>query len=165
MTKAWIREFIWIAAIFVIAVLIDFLIFKQFSLFTDTIDIQLHDTYFVIGGVEWVFYIFILIATPTYLIKEAKVGYNQRLPNVILSILLIVLLFFMLGWHRQLYALQTLSGGWTVYPPLDALPGATQQAPDSSIGLWEKVLFVLELLIMIGLFLLGYKTGKLKEKE
>ncbi len=132
---------------------------------SETIDIQLHDTYYVIGGIEWVVDIFILIATVTYLIKEAKVVYSQILPNVILSVLLIALLFFIFSWHKQLYALQSLQGGWTVYPPLNALPGPVGKEPDSSIGFWNTALMAIEVLMIVGLFLLGYKTGKLKEKN
>lgn len=166
----WIRELIWIAALFIIVLMIDFLIFRRFSLFTGTIDIQMHDTYYVFGGIEWVFDIFIILATFTYLIKEAKIGYNQILPNVILSILLVALLFYILGWHKQLHALQTLSGGWTVYPPLNALPATVEQeiidnASTNSLIFWNIAFVGIELLIVIGLFLLGFKTGRLKEKN
>jgi hypothetical protein len=162
--KVWIREIIWLTALIIIAALTDFLIFKQFSLFTDTIDIQIHDTYYVFGGIEWVFDIFIILATFTYLIKEAKIGYNQILPNVILSVLLILLLFFIKDWHLQLHFLQTLNQGWTGYPPLNALP-ATVEASNNSLIFWNLVFLGTELLLVIGLFLLGFKTGRLKERS
>jgi heme/copper-type cytochrome/quinol oxidase subunit 1 len=158
-TKAWIKEFIWIAALFLVAVLIDFLLLKQFSLFTDTVDIQLHDTYYVMGGFEWVISIFIVIATITYAFKETKARYNQQLPNVILSVLMIAFLFFILRWHRIMFM-----GEWTVYPPLSTEPEMIRQVPDPSVRFWDKVLFGTELLITLGVFLLGYKTGKLNNK-
>jgi heme/copper-type cytochrome/quinol oxidase subunit 1 len=134
-------------------------------LLTGAIDIQMHDTYFVIGGIQWIWNIFILIATFTYLIKEAKIVYSQILPNVILSVLLVAFLFFIFGWHIHIHFLQTFGGGWTIYPPLDALPGPVEQAPDPSVGFWHIILLALEFMIVVGLFLLGYKTGRLKESK
>ncbi len=159
MAKVWIKEIFWIAALFFVAVLIDFVLLKQFSLFTDTVDIQLHDTYYVLGGFEWVISIFIVIATITYALKETKARYNQQLPNVILSVLMIAFLFFILRWHRIMFM-----GEWTVYPPLSTELEMIQQVPDPSVRFWDKVLLGTELLLMVGVFLLGYRTGKLNKK-
>lgn len=162
-SKIWIAELVWIAFLFSIALLIDILIFKQFSVFSDTIDIQIHATYFVIGGVEWVLNIFILIATITYVIKETIRKYNHVLPNVILAILMVAFLFIILLWHRNILFLQALSGS-TVFPPLNALPEAVEPIPDSLVELWNIALLGFEFIITIGIFLLGFKTGKLTSK-
>jgi hypothetical protein len=124
----------------------------------------MHDTYFVIGGIVWTWHIFLLIATCVYLVKEARRGFNRVLPNVILSVLFVALLFLILWWHRQLYSLQTLGGGWVTYPPLDALPKQVAPVFLSSTGWWNLALSGIELLLITGIFLLGYKTGRLPGK-
>lgn len=74
MKKEWITELIWIIFLFAITLLIDFLLFGDFSILKDKVDIQLHDTFYVISGIAWIFTVFILIATPAYILKEAKRG-------------------------------------------------------------------------------------------
>lgn len=163
--KAWIREMIWIAALFTLALLADFLILKRFSLCSDAVDVQLHDTYYVIGGFHWVMTIFLLVATSVYLVKEAGTGFKRALPNVVLALLLMGLLFLLHDWHQLLYALQIHRGGWSGYPPLDALPQTEAPAPGPFADGWHGILSGLELLIVLGLFLLGYRTGKRSQPE
>ncbi len=158
--KAWTREMIWIAALFTLALGANFLISKHYLLAPGTIDIQVHDTYYVIGGSDRVLTLFLLVAVPVYLVKEARHGFRAALPNVILALLLMGLLFHLLGWHLLLYALLHRRGGWVTYPPLDALPGLVEPAPGSYLEFWNVILLGLELLIAAGLFLLGYRTGK-----
>ena len=112
------------------------------------------------GGIHWVLTLFLLVATPAYLVRAATTGFRAVVPNVLLALLLMGLLFLLLDWNRLLYALVVHRGGWVTYPPLDALPGPVQPAPDPSVEFWHGILSGLELLIAAGLFLLGYRTGK-----
>ncbi|MBD0296599.1 MAG: hypothetical protein ICV84_15605 [Flavisolibacter sp.] len=161
--RIWIVELVWIVVILIFTFTIHFLIFGQFSALADTIDIQLHDTYFVIGGIEWVVAIFTVLGIVTYSVKGGFQRFGNWLGNVILSLLIIALLLLILQWQHLLLMIGQTPGGWTVYPPLNALPNAAPIVPNQDIRFWVTALVGLQALLWIALFLLGFQTGRLKK--
>ncbi|WPP52992.1 hypothetical protein [Catalinimonas niigatensis] len=161
MKKLILIELTWLLALLITSLCIDFLIFGGFSFFKDYRDIQMHDTYFTISGIKWFLAIFVFISTLVYIIKEAKSRFSHSLSNIILTTLLISMLFFIIEGHRLIYAIQHMQGGWKVYPPLSALPEVMEILPAPPTPLWSIFFLIIEVMIVIGLFVLGFKTGKL----
>lgn len=70
------------------------------------------------------------------------------------------MLFLILHWHRNTYSMHSMND-WKVYPPLSASPEIIETIPKTPLELWSMVFSGIELIMMIGLFLLGVKTGRL----
>lgn len=153
-------EFTWLLALLIISFCIDFFIFGRLSLFRDQMDIQMHDTYYIISGIKWFLGLFFFLSTLVYMIKESVRRFSHSLSNVILTILLISTLFLVLQGHRFVYAIQHMQGGWKVYPPLSAMPEVMETIPAPPTPLWSMLFIGIELLMVLGLFLLGFKTGR-----
>jgi hypothetical protein len=160
MKKEALTELIWLLALLAISFFIDFLLFGSFSLFKEQLDIQLHHTYFVTTGTEWFLRIFVLISTLAYFLKEARRRFRHSFSNIILTTLLISMLFLTLQGHRIVYSIKSMEGPWQVYPPLSASPEIIENIPAPSIQLWSILFIGIELMIVAGLFVLDFKTGK-----
>jgi heme/copper-type cytochrome/quinol oxidase subunit 1 len=96
------------------------------------LDIQLHDTYFVIDRSTIILPVSLLLITLIYLVKEGFAGYKRRFQNLIL----VTADFLSLVW---LYPLSVFINslpqpGWTIYPPLSALPNAVPRVDDQAGG-------------------------------
>jgi len=96
------------------------------------LDIQLHDTYFVIDRSTIILPVSLLLITLIYLIKEGFSGYKRRFQNLIL----VTANFLSLIWlyHLSVFIKLLPQPGWTIYPPLSALPNAVPRIDDQAGG-------------------------------
>ena len=135
----------------------------------DTLDITLHDTYFVMTNTKEKIFVFplLLLITIIYLIKEAFYGYERKFQNLVLltGIFLInVILLRAVGlFHTITAKLDSYTRGWTIYPPLSALPKTppANALPHSSLfqDAWQILLFI-QIFFLIILVIIAVLTGK-----
>lgn len=136
--KTIIIEVLIVTSIFVIT----WLLFTHYVSNT-ALDIDMHDTYFVIQPTPIILTASLLLTTLVYLIKEGFKHYKRRFQNIIL---LTANFLFLVKLYPYTVFTSTLSApGWTVYPPLSALG---KNAPPISNELYHH-LFVLMLIKQI----------------
>lgn len=109
------------AAIVTIVVAATWLTIKSLTIST-LIDVQLHDTYFVMEPSTLIFPVSCLFIMLIYLIKEWFSGFKRRLQNLIL--LTSNFLFLVWLYPVSIFIKVLPQPGWTIYPPLSALPNA-----------------------------------------
>ncbi|MEO3404104.1 hypothetical protein AAFN85_09385 [Mucilaginibacter sp. CAU 1740] len=90
---------------------------------SNLIDVQLHDTYFVMAPSTLIFPISCLLIMLIYVVKEWFSGYKRRFQNLIL--LISNFLFIIWLYPAAIFINLMPQPGWTVYPQLSALPNAT----------------------------------------
>ena len=133
--KPIIIEVLIVASIFVIT----WFLFTHYVSNT-ALDIDMHDTYFVIQPAPIILTAGLLLTTLVYLIKEGFRHYKRRFQNIILLIANFLLLVKL--YPFTVFASTLSSPGWTIYPPLSALP---KNIPLISEKLYHH-LFVLSLI-------------------
>src|SRR5688572_11726144 len=129
MTKTFrpiLTELLWLAVAFIVTLLICRFVFS-WDFKHGTLDLHLHDTYFVFTAATIIVPIFLLVTFALYFVKEIRKRFSRTLPNIILfvaGVLLVILLAFL---NKEVIKLgMRTSGGWTMYPPLSALPQVEQ---------------------------------------
>ncbi|MFC4213459.1 hypothetical protein ACFOWA_19860 [Pedobacter lithocola] len=170
--KLLLIEISWLLLAAVITLLLCTLIFGL-QIFQNSIDINLHDTYFVTQSSPIIFIFFIVISFTIYLIKEGKHSYRRKFQNLITLFLGFILLmclshlinivatFASFEKFSQASSGESLDNGWTVHPPLEA-------KNSKSVGKFEpfkilSILIILTQLIAASLMIrLGYKWGQAK---
>ncbi|WP_183567250.1 hypothetical protein [Mucilaginibacter sp. SP1R1] len=126
-----------------------------------TIDIDLLDTYFVIGQTSVVIPAFLMLTTIVYLLKEGFYHYKRKAQNLIL---IIANLLFLIA----LYPLSTLVNmipkpAWTLYPPLSALPKATSLSYNQNVRAFffiKQITPGMIIIFMLILVISAILTGK-----
>ncbi|GEM_PF-2237892 len=156
---AILTESIWIASLIIISFIVDFLLLGQFSLFKGSMDFQLHDTYFVVNGWLWVLTLFILIVSPVYLVKEAFKKFELLLPNLILSLFLMILLFIVIQLHGYISNFVAWIHSLSTSDPMLSSQGSMVTTEIPLFNTANSIFKVIELVIIVGLFLIGMKTG------
>lgn len=129
------------------------------NLFNPILDINFHDTYFVIHGLSLAVPLFLIIITSLYLIREAFFLYRRRLQNLILlfsTFLLNLYLLRLIQFFSAFLATQTL--GWSIYPPLSTLPKAHPR-PSQSENIFN-VLTYIPIPFMLILVIVAILVGK-----
>lgn len=159
--KFLIIELTWILGVLLAIILLGILIFGEQVLFGDLVDIQLHDTYYVFSYWTMIIPIYMVLALFIFFIKEGIHKFNRILPNLILSLFLTgtILLVALLIWN-----ISYLQGGWVMYPPLDTEPTPEPKINATVVSI-NTTLIAIELLLGVGLLLLGIKSGKLIKRQ
>jgi len=127
------------------------------------LDIELHDTYFVIDRSLIILPVSLLLITLIYLVKEGFSGYKRRFQNLILM----TACFLSLIWLNilSIFIKSPAQPTWTIYPPLSALPTAVPHIDDTAYrhsliinsikDLTPIVLIVFMLILVASSFLTG----------
>ena len=134
----WVRH---IGAICLFGVAIYFLLKLAFpyGINSGSIDIQLHDTYFVIS----LFHAPVLLTVITYSLFTFFYQLFLKWKNPIVNITQLIFLgLFIVLWSwityafwpvlEKVFTFQTQTEGWTIYPPLSALPKEMPPPPAST---------------------------------
>ncbi len=111
-------ELIWLTLSLGLTLFLSLFIFGR-NFLSNTVDIHLHDTYFVIAPFHILLPIFFLLTFIVYFIKEFRNSFQRTLPNwilIIIGLALVIALTFLIKAFSQFFI-----GGWTLYPPLSAL--------------------------------------------
>ena len=154
-------EIIWLTISLGLTLLLSLFLFGK-NFLNDTIDIHLHDTYFVIAPLHILLPIFLLVTFIVYFGKEFRNSFRRTLPNwilIMIGLTLIIALTFLIKTFSQFF-----TGGWTLYPPLSALgpdkiPELTQDPVTKFI---TNFFTVLQVLILTILLFVAFRCGTQK---
>lgn len=113
------KEIIWPLALLIISYLTYDPNLQFFNSEKSTIDINIHDTYFIIESVN---ILFLIIALLFFIVYSIRIVIS-RLKNITINgmflfsnILMIIVMFYIIKVSRALI----VEVGWTIYPPLSA---------------------------------------------
>lgn len=129
------------------------------------LDINLHDTYFVINqsGIVMLIFtvpVFLMLATVIYLIKEGFYHYKRKFQNLILVVANFLFLTVMYPLSVLINMIQNAGG--TLYPPLSALPKRIPPAHHDSNVVYTvmQITPALIIIFMLILVITAILTGK-----
>ncbi|MGM9477879.1 SMI1/KNR4 family protein [Pedobacter sp. GSP4] len=159
--KPLLQEILWLLGCIAVSVIIGFCIFGK-AIFEKDIDINLHDTYFVIANHHFLISFFLIISFTAYFIKEKRRSFKPRGPFLIflfLGLCFVVLL----TKASPIFSFfnSPLGSVWTVYPPLSAV-ATTPKAESftSTVFTLNNTLVVFQVLIITLMLFASYKHGK-----
>lgn len=157
-------EIAWLMGCAAITYSLFFIISGNFSL-----DINLHDTYFVFGSQLLLIWVSVVFAFPLYFIKEIRYSFNRKIPFIIFIILGFSFTALIVKASPFLYsAYSSANHGWTVYPPLSVVDTNKDILPDEGKGFTfltqANVLLIIQCLIIASMLFATYKYGKSRNK-
>ncbi len=160
------REIYWLIGTFIIIVLLNILFFGFDGLKAEsTVDLNFHDTYFVIENLHFNLLLFVVVFFGIYLVRTLKSNFKNFSANIIL-IISTILLSLILG---RIYSLvdnfiqQSL--GWNIYPPLSSeknleLVKREANVMENFMVIFSNIVLALQIMLMIFLTYCGFKTGQ-----
>jgi len=133
--------------------------FNKFKL-----DFQVYDTYFLIPPV-WLF--ISILSTLLYLSYTALIIIDKEtiIRYIILALSNLTLIVCLLLLQMIVSQLQVFSISFTIYPPLSAIPEAITTNKTTPYDGIVNTLLVIQIFLLLSLFFMGYKIGKLKSKN
>lgn len=158
------REFIWLTIFLVLTTALAFFLFGC-NFLNSTFDIHLHDTYFVMAGLQILLPMFILVTFCVYFIKEFRNSFKRKFPNWILLIsglMLIISLTLLIKLFSQFF-----TGGVTLYPPLSALgpDKVPELTPEPVTQVITNIFTIIQFLILIMILFAVYRWGRQSGSE
>jgi heme/copper-type cytochrome/quinol oxidase subunit 1 len=157
-------EVLWLTFSFGMTLLLSLFLFGR-SFLSETIDIHLHDTYFVIAPFYILLPIFFLVTFIVYCIKEFRNSFRRTLQNWILIIIGLTLVFTLTILIKMFS--QVFTGGFTLYPPLSALgpDKAPELTQDPAASVITNFFTLLQVLVLAMLLLIAFRWGAQKHNE
>jgi hypothetical protein len=155
-------EISWIMLSILLTLLITGFIF-DWSLLENTIDIHLHDTYFVLSLGTFLFPLFFLLNIVIFSIKEARQGFCKTVPNIIILLSGLLLIIYLTNLSKNFIRVgTTFSRGWTAYPPLAALHEAQQEQMKEHllVTIIVNSITVLQLVVTLALLYISFLWGR-----
>jgi heme/copper-type cytochrome/quinol oxidase subunit 1 len=129
------------------------------------LDINLHDTYFVMSASPWQMLIlctFSVLSILIYFIRAIVKRYKNNIVNIILIISNFVLIIMLIKIYRIILLLeQTMDSkvkGWTIYPPLSGL--GNMPHPITGHPHFDSYMFIPITVFMLILVISSIITGK-----
>ena len=129
-----------------------------------TLDINVHDTYFVIANFHFILLLGVLVFFGIYLIRTLRRNFKNLTANLILMISTILLIIVLNGISTIVENFIQLTSGWTIHPPLSAGEGIEQieeeiEPKENNLGILFSIIFYTQILLLIFLAFCGFKTG------
>lgn len=165
--KPILQEVLWLLGCMSFTILTGFALFGK-TIFNESIDLNLQDTYFVIANQHFLIWFFIVFSFILYFIKEKRYSFNRKLPLYIFLILGLSFTALIIRATPLLAFLNSpLRRGWRIYPPLSLQAKSTREIlPEEgfiSTFLTPINFLILFQIIVIALMLFAaYKFGKRK---
>ena len=148
-----------LSSIFITLIVFHF-VFGLTNLKTESVlDINVHDTYFVIEKTEFLPLFSLVCLFFIYLTRIIIQKFKNRLTLWIYSTINLILLItfpYILSFALSI----TVNSGWTVYPPLSALE-SQNEVKESSLDLIFPVIYGVYIILMLLTGLGIFKLGKL----
>jgi heme/copper-type cytochrome/quinol oxidase subunit 1 len=158
------KELIWLAVSLGLTMLLGlFLLGRHFL--TGTLDIHVHDTYFVIAHLHILLPMFLLVTFIVYFTKSFRNSFKRTLSNwilVVTGLILVITLTFLIEIFSQFF-----TGGWTLYPPLSALgPDKVPELTQDPIAKFiTNLLSVVQVVVLLMLLFATYRWGTQKSRK
>lgn len=126
-----------------------------------TLNINIHDTYFVIANVHIMLLFSVQIFFGVYLFRTLKRNFKNLTANLILMVSTILLILVLIRIESIVDALIQQTSSWTIYPPLSAAENISEIEPnESDFKILANVLFLIQIVLLIFLTYCGFKTGR-----
>ncbi len=156
------KELYWFFGTLVLILILNFAFFGSNAFSADTtVDLNIHDTYFVIANIHFVLLLSVFLFFGIYLIRTLLRNCKNLTANIILMISIILLILFFTATNSVIAVLIQQSAGWTIYPPLSAGAIEHEIKPDESyLGVLKNVIYGIQILLLILLIFCGFKTGR-----
>ena len=165
--KPLLQEILWILSCTIFTIIIGFAIFGK-TIFSDSIDLNLHDTYFVIQSRHFLISFFVIISFFVYFFKELKHSFCRKIQRsfifflgfilILLASIAVQLLPFFNPYHNI--------NGWTIYPPLSAQPKINQYEQNFIIlTIVSKAVLILQIIIVSMMLSATYRWGRSKNNQ
>ncbi|WP_163409669.1 hypothetical protein [Flavobacterium ajazii] len=149
------KEIIWPVALLIISYLIYNPDLSFNSNNKSTIDINIHDTYFVIESLNILFLIIAVLFFIVYLVRTIA----SRLKNNIINGMFLfsnILMIIVVAYIIKITRLLIVEAGWTIYPP----PSANIQIhEDNSMKNIFRIAIGIQIFLVITLILVAVKTA------
>ncbi|MBY8961338.1 hypothetical protein KJK34_01085 [Flavobacterium sp. D11R37] len=151
MRNKYVAEVLWFCLPLLMTI-----VFLKFDISEEsTVDINVHDSYFVIKNIDILYTGAIFLGFIIMLIRVIISGFKNNLRNV--NFLIYASAFILLwAWFISLNDMLNTQASWTVHPPLSRMPNKIEYKPffiDSSY-----LYFILGTIVLLTIFT-GYKTG------
>jgi len=159
------KEIFWLIGTIILVLILNTLIFGIDGLKSDsTLDINVHDIYFVIANFHFILLLGVLVFFGIYLIRTLRKNFKNLTANLILMISTILLIIILNGISVIVENFIQQTSGWTIYPPLSVGEGIEQIEQDiepkkNNFGILSSVIFYTQILLLIFLAYCGFKTG------
>lgn len=157
------KEIFWLIGTIILVLILNTLIFGIDGLKSDsTLDINIHDTYFVIANFHFILLLGVLVFFGIYLIRTLRRNFKNLTANLILMISTILLILTLNGINTIVDNFIQQTSGWTIYPPLSAGMEQIEQEIEpkkNNFGILSSVLFYTQIILLIFLAYCGFKTG------
>lgn len=142
--------------------IMNFVVFGTDGFKSDSnVDINIHDTYFVIANIHFVLLFSVLILFGVYLFRTLKRNFKNLTANLILMISTILLILVLIGIDSIVDALIRQTSSWTIYPPLSAGQSIPEIEPkENNLEILSSALFLIQIISLIFLTYCGFKTGR-----
>ena len=156
------KEIYWLFGTTALIPLLNLLLFGIKGFKSETvIDINVHDTYYVISNFEFMIILGVGIFFGVYLVRSLIYKFKNLTANLILMISIILFSLVLTGISSMLDTFITQTSGWTIYPPLSALETEHEIKPKSNnLNILSSMLFYFKIALLIFLAYCGFKTGR-----
>jgi heme/copper-type cytochrome/quinol oxidase subunit 1 len=162
-----LHEILWILSCTIFTIIVGFVLFGK-TIFSTSIDLNLHDTYFVIRSQHFLISFFIIISFFVYFFKELKYSFCRKIQRsfifflgfilILLASLAVQLLPFFNPYHNI--------NGWTIYPPLSMQPEINQHEQNFIIlTIVSKAVLILQIIVVSMMLSVTYKWGRSKNNQ
>jgi hypothetical protein len=168
MKKQFLTELKVLIGTLVISLALFILFFGSDSFFNDSLDIAIHDTYFILLPITVIGFIWLVLYFITNSIRQIRYRFYNVYANAMLVItsgILCCIIYSCIQLTQELSA--SLNGGLALYPPLSGLPQVTGN--NNSVlncvknFLWIAEVFVLSVSILTVIMIVIRKKDKGKE--
>ena len=130
------------------------------------LDINIHDTYFIIANFHFILLLGALIFFGIYFVRTLRRKFENLIANLILMVSTILLVLILIEIASILDALTRQTTGWTIYPPLRAGEIVPELEPkENNFGILSNVLFFIQIILLTFLAYCGFKTGRNYERN
>lgn len=160
MKKRLITEIILLLATLSVALIIYTVSFGQAALFEETLDINVHDTYFVFLKYHIVWQTWFSIYFTVNLMRQFWLKFKNQVCNIMLILIALLLSLFLYVYIQLVSDAGAVLNdeGLTIYPPLSAIPQQSQRDLSginfiiNSLWTIEVVFWLIAILTMIMMY-------------
>lgn len=156
------KEIFWFIGTTILVLILNTLIFGINGLNAEaTLDINIHDTYFVMPNYHFILLLGVLVFFGIYLVRTLRSNFKNLTANLIVMIATLLLILVLIGLDSILDAFIRQTTSWSIYPPLSAEEVKQDIKPkENNLDLLSSALFYTQIVLLMFLPFCGFKTGQ-----